>query len=190
MIRRVLFTSAIALSFALVAPLTAQAQSIFLSAGASIATGDESEDISTGWMAAGGVIFDVGTSGVWAGVDGMYGQNSTDFISLDGDVSVKPYSIMGVLGYSIATEGTLDPYIFGGAGIMGIKISDDSDSISESGFGWQAGAGVSFGNADAKARPYVEGRYQSASIEFEGDSSSTTVSFIGVLLGVAIGVGN
>lgn len=188
MIRRVLFTSVIALSFALVAPLTAQAQSIFVSAGAGIPTGDDSEDISTGWMAAGGVIFDVGTAGVWAGVDGMYGRNSADDIV--SDASIKPYSIMGILGYSIATDGTLDPYIFGGAGLMGVKYSEPGFSDSASGFGWQAGAGVSFGSADAKARPYVEGRYQSASVDFEGDTSSTTVSFIGALVGVTIGVGN
>ena len=188
MIRRALFTSAIALSFALVAPLTAQAQSIFVSAGAVIPTGDDSDDISTGYMLAGGLIFDVGTSGVWAGVDGVYGRSSADDI-ISG-ASFKPFSIMGVLGYSIATEGTLDPYIFGGAGLMGVKFSLDDFSESASGFGWQAGAGFSFGNADAKMRPYIEGRYQSASVEFEDDTSNETVSFFGALVGMTINVGN
>ena len=187
MIRRVIFTSAAVLSFALVAPLSAQ--TLFISAGGAFPTGDDLDGVNTGWMAAGGVTFDVGENGLWAGIDGAYGRHGTDLVG-DGDVSVKTYSVMGILGYSFETEGSVDPYVWAGAGLAGAKISDNTDSFSASGFGWQGGAGVSFGGEDANARPYVEARYHSGSMEFEGDTSNTTVSFFAALVGVAIGVGN
>lgn len=189
MIRRVLLTSAAVLSFALVAPFTAQAQTIFISAGGAFPTGDDLDGVNTGLMAAGGVTFDVGANGVWAGIDGAYGRHGTDFTG-DGDVTAKTYSVMAILGYSFDTQGSVDPYVWGGLGLAGAKISDDSESFSASGFGWQGGAGVSFGGEDANARPYVEARYHSGSMEFEGDTSNTTVSFFAALVGVAIGVGN
>jgi len=189
MIRRVLLTSAAVLSFALVAPFAANAQTLFISAGGAFPTGDDLDGVNTGLMAAGGVTFDVGGNGVWAGVEGAYARHGTDFVE-DGDVTAKTYSVMGILGYSFETAGSVDPYVWAGAGLAGAKISDDSESFSASGFGWQAGAGVSFGGEEAKARPYVEGRYHSGSMEFEGDTSNTTISFFAALVGVAIGVGN
>jgi len=185
MFRRVLLTSLAVVSLALTAPFAAQAQSLFISAGLASPSGDDLDGVSTGWMAAGGVTFDVGSSGVWAGVDGAYGQNTTDF---DGE-KVKPYSLMGVLGYSFPTEGSVSPYVWGGAGLQGVKFSDDGGSSeSESGFGWQAGAGLGFGSSDSNVRPYVEGRYHSASIDVDG--FDVDLRFFGALFGVTIGVGN
>lgn len=189
MIRRILSASAVVLALALAAPFAAHAQTLFISAGGAFPTGDDLDGVNTGWMVAGGVSFDVGGDGVWAGVEGAYGRHGTDFVE-DGDVKIKTYSVMGILGYSFETAGSVDPYVWGGAGLAGAKASDDSESFSGSGFGWQGGAGVSFGGEDANVRPYVEGRYHSASVEFEGDTSNTTVSFFAALVGVTIGVGN
>ncbi len=185
MFRRVFLASLAVVSFALTAPLTTQAQSLFFSAGLASPSGDDLSDVSSGWMAAGGVTFDVGTSGVWAGVDGAYGRNSTD---VDGE-AVKPFSLMGVLGYSFPTEGSVNPYVWGGAGLQGVKFSDDGGSSeSESGFGWQAGAGLGFGSSDSNVRPYIEGRYHSASLDIDG--FDVDLAFFGVLFGVSIGVGD
>lgn len=185
MFRRVFFTSLAVVSLALTAPFAAQAQSIFISGGLASPSGDDMDGVDTGWMVAGGLIFDVGSSGVWAGVDGAYGRNTTD---LDGE-TVKPFSVMGVLGYSFPTEGSVSPYVWGGAGLQGIKFSDElGGSESESGFGWQAGAGISFGGADSNVRPYVEGRYHSASIDIDG--FDVDVRFFGALFGVSIGIGD
>lgn len=186
MIRRVLLTSAAVLSFALVAPLSVQAQSLYISGGAAFPSGDDLSDVNTGWMAAGGVVFDIGTSGVWAGIDGTYGRNSIEDPSTE---NVKPFSIMGVFGYSFETQGNVDPYVFGGAGIQGVS-SSEAGVDSESGFGWQLGGGVVFGSGNV--RPYVEGRYHSASIDVGSGVSGAEldVRIFGALFGVVIGVGD
>jgi len=187
MIRRVVSTSVAVLFLALAAPFTLQAQNIFIMGGATIPTGDDSDAISTGWMAAGGVSFDIGEEGLFAGVEGTYGRNSADDSGFLTDQSVKPYSVMGFLGYSFPTEGNVDPYIFGGAGIFGAKWSgkmggvDVDDSHSE--FGYQFGVGVSFGSETSSTRPFVEGRYQAAGGEIDG-------GFIGAFVGLSFGVGN
>lgn len=188
MIRRALFTSAALVAFALAAPLAVQAQSIFISAGAAIPSGDDLSDVNTGWAVAGGVIFNVGENGIWAGVDGTYGRHSIDDTDPGEDDSVNPYSIMGVVGYSIPTDGNVDPYVYGGAGLQGVKVGSES----ESGFGFQGGAGVVFGSPDSSVRPYVEGRYQSASIDFESDGESfdVDVRIFAFLVGASIAAGN
>ena len=81
-----------------------------------------------------------------AAVDGTWGTHGTD-----GSESLKVYSGMGILGYTFDTQGNLDPFVFAGAGLTGIS----SDGESESGFGWQGGAGVAFGSPDSNVRPYV-----------------------------------
>lgn len=187
MIRRMLAAST-AMLFAFVAiPQVVQAQSIYVLAGASIPSGDYGDDFSTGWLAAAGVTFPIGDAGLWAGAEGLYGRNSLDTES-SVDVSGKPYSIMAIVGYDIPTEGKINPYVWGGAGLMGLKLSGGGESISESGFGWQFGAGLALAT-EGKVSPFVEGRYQSASLTFEGDSSSSSVGIIGIEAGVSIGLG-
>lgn len=188
MFRRVFLASLAVLSFAITAPFAAQAQNLFISAGIAVPSGDDLEDFNSGWMVAGGVTFDVGSSGMWAGVEGATGRNSVDE-ALAADENIKPYSIMAILGYSFPTEGSVSPYIWGGAGIAGASVSD-SDVEVDSGFGWQAGAGVSFGSGST--RPYVEGRYHSASLDAtsEGFTESVDLRMFAVLAGVSIGLGN
>jgi len=189
MFRRVFLASLAVLSFAITAPFTAQAQTVFISAGAAIPSGDDSDDINTGWIAAGGLTFDVGEGGLWVGVDGAYGRNSITEDGVDIDENVKPYSLMGILGYSFPTEGSVSPYVWGGAGLAGASVSESTIDVS-SGFGWQAGAGISLGSGNA--RPYVEGRYHSASLEVDSGTgpSDFDLRFFAVLVGVAFGVGN
>ena len=75
MIRRLLLASATLVAFVLAVPVTAQAQSLYVSVGAAFPSGDDLDEIDTGWLLAGGLTFDVGGSGVWAGVDGSYGSH-------------------------------------------------------------------------------------------------------------------
>lgn len=184
MIRRALVSSVAALLLAFAFPLTANAQSIYLLAGLSAPTGDYGDIADTGWLGAGGVTFPIGEAGVWAGAEALYGNNS--FSSDIVDENYKVFSAMGILGYDIPTESSISPYLWGGAGLMTLSNGD-----SESGFGWQAGAGVSFAG-ESNVTPFVEGRFQSASIDV-GDGvsgSDITVSFFGVEAGVSIGIGN
>lgn len=178
MFRRVFFTSAIALSFALVAPVSANAQNFFVSVGVATPTGDGGDFIDTGWMATGGVTFAIGEDGLWAGVEGAYGGNSSSNSAFD--FTANPWSAMGFLGYSFDTAGNLDPYVFGGGGLQGIKVED----FSENAFGYQFGAGTSFGNPENSVRPYAEVRYQGTS------DDEVDITFWAVLLGMSISTGN
>lgn len=170
MIRRAIVTSTAVLFMALALPLTANAQSVFVLAGASIPSADY--DADTGWLAAGGVTFPVGAAGLWVGAEGLYSRNSRD------EISFKPYSVMGIVGYDVSTESSLSPFVFGGLGLMGISNGD-----SESGFGFQLGAGVGF-EGDSNITPFVEGRYQSVSLD------GGTLAILGIEGGVSIGLGN
>ena len=181
MIRRALIASAAALFLALAVPFTAQAQSFFISGGAAFPNGDFGDVVDTGWLVAGGVLFDVGESGVWAGVEGSYGRHSTD---IDG-FNAKPYGVIGFLGYSFPTDGNVDPYIFGGAGLQGVSVSFPSlPSESDSAFGYEFGGGLVFGNPTNSVRPYVEGRYQGS------NADAVDLTFIGALVGLTISAGN
>lgn len=179
MIRRAIVTSTAVLFLALVLPATANAQSIFVLAGLSAPTGDYGDAADTGWLAAGGVTFPVGEAGLWAGAEGLYGQNGD---SVRDDENFKIFSAMGILGYDIPTESTVSPYVFGGLGLMSLGSSLEGTD-SESGFGWQLGGGVGF-ETGGNVNPFVEGRYQSASI------NDATVSIFGVEAGVSIGLGD
>lgn len=188
MIRRMLLASAAVLSLAVVAPV--HAQSVYVSAGLSSPSGDDLEDLNTGWLAAAGATFGIGENGLWAGLDAAFGQNNVDE-AVATDASVKPWSIMGVLGFSPETAGSVDPFVWAGAGIMGASLSGTDDEV-DAGFGWQAGAGVAFGSPDSNVRPYVEGRYHSASLDITDgvDTGEVDVRFLAFLVGASINVGN
>lgn len=175
MIRRAIVASAAVLLMALALPQEGQAQSIYVLAGLSAPTGDYGDVADTGWLAAGGVTFPVGQAGLWAGAEGLYSRNGFSNVE---DESFKLFSAMGVLGYDIPTESSVSPFVFGGLGLMSLSNGD-----SDSGFGWQLGGGVAF-EGESNITPFVEGRYQSASIE------DFTVSFFGLEAGVSVGLGN
>ncbi|MFW6088845.1 MAG: outer membrane beta-barrel protein [Gemmatimonadota bacterium] len=178
MIRRAIVASTAVLFLAFALPQTANAQSVFVLAGLSSPTGDYGDIADTGWLGAVGVTFPVGEAGLWAGAEGLYGQNGF----ANSDENAKLFSAMGILGYDIPTESSVSPYLFGGLGLMSLSNGD-----SESGFGWQLGGGVGF-ETDGNISPFVEARYQSASI---GDEpTDLTVSVFGIEAGVSIGLGD
>lgn len=172
----------LACAFALALPASAGAQHVILSVGLTNPIGDFGDFANLGWMAEGGVTFPVGEDGLWAGVVGSYGINNhdADVIGVtDGD-KTNVLTGMGLIGYNIATEGNVAPYVWGGAGILVHRfVPEVGDSESDSNFGFQAGVGVSIGAQESDVHPYVE-------VRFEGASET---QFIGANAGVAISVG-
>lgn len=179
MIRRALAASVVVLFMALALPLTARAQSIFILAGPTFPIGDFADYAKTGWFTEAGFTYPVGENGLWVGVAGSYGQNKHD--EVDG-VSDRTDLIgaMGLVGYDIPTEGNINPYVWGGGGLLVHRyVPETGDSESDSNFGYQVGAGISVGGADSNVHPFLEGR-------FEGSKDS---KFVAAEVGVSIGVG-
>ena len=157
--RSVFFLAAFAfLAFA----VPAQAQTtLYLGAGASFPTGDFGDFSNTGWMGVGGVIFGMGDSGFGVGGEVFYGQNNTkdEFGTLFENSKTSPYGVMAIADYSFGSPDGLQPYLFGGLGLMVHRFSGDNfESESESQFGYQFGAGLGFNFG-----LFVEGRYMGSS---------------------------
>ena len=184
MIRRVLFSSIAALFVALALPLTANAQSIFLLAGPTIPVGDFGDFAELGFFGEAGFTVPVGENGLWTGVSGSHGQIQHDdelgtgFEGFEGRTDV--IAAMALLGYDIPTEGSVSPYVWGGAGLLVHRfVPDVGDSESDSNFGYQFGAGLGFGGDDGGVNPFVEAR-------FEGASGT---NFVAAAVGVSFPVG-
>lgn len=181
--RRLILASAAVVLMALAAPIPANAQNIYVLAGPTFPVGDFSDFAKTGWYAAGGVTFPVGQGGAWAGGELSYGQNKHDTNVLgvfDGD-KTNLIGLMAILGYDIPSQGSVNPFVWGGLGLLVHKFAPDIGSgDSESNFGYQFGGGLSFGGDESNVHPFVEAR-------FEGASAS---QFVAVEAGVSFGVGN
>ena len=149
--RSVLFLAAFAfLAFA----IPAQAQTtLYIGAGASFPTSDFGDYANTGWMGTAGALFGAGPVGV--GAEFFYGQNNhKDEVSLADDAKTTPWGFMGIVDYAFGQPDKIRPYVFGGLGVLIHKYSAGGISESETQFGYQAGAGLSF-----PLGIYVEGRY-------------------------------
>jgi len=174
------FLAALALlGFAVPTHADAQGTTLYISGGGSFPTGNFGDYADTGWMAAGGVVFDIGTAGLGAGVDLFYGQNNHSYEgALDGE-KTSPYGAMAFLEYGFQTSGKLQPYLFGGAGLLVHRLSADGvESDSETKFGYQFGAGLGFPLGGTTSL-YVEGRYMGAS----------DTNYFAALAGFAFGLG-
>jgi opacity protein-like surface antigen len=175
--------------FAFVFPVTLSAQSLYISGGATFPTGDFGDYADTGWMIAGGVLFnDIGTGGLSLGAEGFYGENKHGNNDFDyGDGKTNPYCVMGIAVYSFQTGGSIQPYVFGGAGWLAHKFTASALEIdiseTTSSFGYQFGAGVGF-PISQKVSIYGEGRYMGGT----GDNSDT--KFFGAFAGLTFGLGS
>lgn len=168
--------------FALAIPVTLDAQTIYVSAGVTFPSSDYGDATDTGWMGAGGVLFDIGTPGLSIGGEGFYGQNGLKS-EFEGD-DPKLYGAMAIVDYDFQMDGSITPYVFGGLGLMVL----DAGGETESGFGYQVGAGAAYPLSPTVSL-YGEGRYMGGSISPEvGDD--VTVGLFGVLAGVAFQLGN
>jgi opacity protein-like surface antigen len=140
--------------------IPAQAQTtLYIEGGATFPTGDFGDYANTGWMAAGGLLFGIGDSGFGVGGEVFYGENKHGTDEVDLNSKTNPYGVMAIADYTFGSPGGLQPYLFGGAGLLVHRFSADNfDSESESQFGYQFGAGLSF-----PIGLFIEGRYMGAS---------------------------
>lgn len=163
----------------LLAAAPASAQYLFLGGGATIPTGEFKDDnAKTGWIATGGVGFDIGTRGLWAELQGYFGNNSYE--GTGGD-KLQTLQGMAALGYSFTPEKSVTPWVMAGAGFLNHKYkpgSTGSPESSETKFAWEGGAGLTF-TAGSRAKLWIGGQY----------TNSSYVHTIGVLAGVSIAVG-
>ena len=161
-------------------PSQADAQtSLYISGGATFPTGEYGEYAKTGWMAAGGVMFGIGSPGLSAGVDLFYGQNNHESISEESSSKTTPWGAMAAILYNFIPDGGAQPYVFGGAGVLTHRFSTEGFSESETKFGYQLGAGVGF-PIGGTTQLYAEGRYM----------GSSGTNFFALLGGFAFGLGN
>jgi opacity protein-like surface antigen len=176
---RRLVTLVAAAVFALVAPLTLNAQTIYVMGGVTSPTGDYGDFTDTGWMGSAGALFDIGPPGLSVGADAFYGQNSFKDGTESSD-DPKLYGGMGLVQYSFQTGTSIQPYIYGGAGILVLKVGDES----ESGLGYQVGGGVGY-PVSPTVSIFGDVRYMGGS---PGDID-VDVTLFGVSAGVAFGLG-
>lgn len=166
-------------ALAMTLPATVQAQSLYVGGGVLIPISDFEDDADAGFMGIGGISFDIGDSGFAVGAEGMYGPGS----GADDGPDIDVYSAMGWLLYGFGEEGSVAPYIFGGAGILGCNADSSgptpaSCTDDDTNFGYQGGAGLDVPLSD-RVNLFFEGRYM----------GSTDIDIIGALAGLSIGLG-
>ena len=167
--------------------LPLNAQSIYVGAGGAFPTGDDMDGVNAGLQLVGGVTFDVASQLSVYG-EGSWGTHGTDFDGID----AKPYALMAglMLGLTGDEDASLTPYVFGGAGLQWIKLTDGDMDVSDNAFGFQFGAGLGFalGGVDA----FAEGRYARAGFDADSDLSDGeefTFAAFGLVAGLSFNLG-
>jgi opacity protein-like surface antigen len=165
------------------------AQSIYLGVGPTFPTSDYGDYANTGFMLAGGATFEIATNLDIYG-EAFWGQNNHDEEVVGEDSKTNPLGFMAGLLYGFGGEdAAVDPYVFGGAGLMQHRYSSDTfGDDSESAFGFQAGAGMGFalGGLDA----FAEGRYTHASYDAESEGADSAVTaFFSIMVGLSFDLG-
>jgi opacity protein-like surface antigen len=166
MTRRLLVVLAATLFAA--APASLSAQSISLAGGLSVPTGDLSDGVESGYNGTLGFNFGAPLIPVGARLEGsINGFNAKGTGSAD----------LRVLSATAnATFGLGMPYVIGGIGYYNARVKSTIGSITESGAGFNIGAGLSF--PLPALSPFVEVRYH----QMTGDNSD--VKFIPITFGI------
>lgn len=165
---------------ALVAASPLNAQYVFLGGGLSKPVGDYGDFAKTGWMATGGVGFDIGNKGLWLEAQGYFGNNNHS--DVDGD-KTQLLSGMGALGYTFSPDAKVTPWVMAGVGFLSHKYKPATGTGgSSSSFAYEAGAGLSI-KAGSKANVWFGGQYMGGT----GDNKDTKL--IMILAGITINVG-
>lgn len=190
-----------ALALALVAvPMVAGAQqraprvlSVGLGGGGAVPVGDFANDVKTGWNVNGHLQYQPVAEGPWAvRAEVMYMRSdlTDEAISAGGGTTDQTWT-NSVLYAGVAAPfflagraGSVRPYVIGGLGLYSqtIKLDDTggiSSSVTETGFGFNGGAGIRFGGSMGL---FVEARFHQFSITPTG-GEKTTAQFIPVSLG-------
>ncbi|MBT8405169.1 MAG: outer membrane beta-barrel protein [Gemmatimonadetes bacterium] len=166
----------------------AAGQNLYVLVGPSFPIGDFGEYANTGLHAAGGATFAVSNRVDLYG-EAFWGQNSHEG---EGDSKTNPYGFMAGALFEVASGAAVEPYVFGGAGMMWHKYSADSggfsEDSSESAFGFQVGGGLGFDVGALHA--FGEARFMTASFEAESPGlEDESTAFLAVTVGLALDVG-
>lgn len=177
MLGRVMRNVALLSALALAVPTLAQAQaSIYVGPGVLLPVGDFGDVADAGWMAVGGFFVPVGSGNIAVGAEGFYGSAS----GVDDGPSTDVYGALGTIGLAFGEAGSVRPFVFGGAGIIGadVDLGETEVDASDTSFGYEAGAGLSI-PAGERFGIFIEGRYM----------GSSDLDMLGVVAGVGIGLG-
>jgi len=181
----VLFLTALGLS---VTSQSVAAQFLFVGAGPSFPMNDYSDYANTGFLITAGGGFPLGDNGLNVIVEGGWGQNNHDE-TIDAG-KTNPITLMGGLEYDFNTSGEgINPYVYGGAGIMWHKYTPDTGTgDTQSAFGYTGGVGVGFPLGGVNG--WVEGKFANASFDDELSSESYNTMYVGIVAGISIDLGN
>lgn len=171
--------------------LPLNAQSVYVGVGGAFPTGDDMEGVNAGFQLVGGVTVDVASQLSIYG-EGSWGTHGTEFDGVDLGVDAKPYALMAGLLLDLMSDedAPATPYVFGGAGLQWIKLTDGDTDISDNAFGFQLGAGVGFNLGPVDG--FAEGRYARAGFDADSDLSDGeefTFAAFGLVAGVSINLG-
>jgi opacity protein-like surface antigen len=165
------------------APAAAQGTGGFqfgLSGGASFPTGDSSDAFDTGYN--GGIVLNYELPALPLGirVDGDYRNFSGKSVgSASGSAEIFDGNANLVVGIRILL---VKVYALGGGGFYNMKFKAEnagiSSSISQTDFGWNAGAGVAF--VVGKLSIFGEGRYHEVTL----DNSAGKFKFVAATAGI------
>lgn len=170
-----------------------------IAAGATMPLSDFANDTKTGWHGLGLLQYEP-AGGIW-GVRGEASYHRSDFTDEAlGDIGASPdddvsnsITHVGVAAVLLGSgrDRTVTPYALGGLGYYRVSVSASeggvSLSASESGFGFNGGAGLRFGRSVGF---FIEARYHQFSITTEdeddpgGGEFKSTFRMIPVSIGV------
>lgn len=180
--KRLAFATAFCL--ALVAMPAAGQVALYGGGGAAFPTGDDLENVDAGLQLFGGATFDVSEK-VSLYAEGQWGTHDIE----NSETTVKPMALMGGILFGFGDDDApLSPYVFGGGGIQTVKVDPETgDSVDDSTFGWQLGAGANFDLAGIGA--FAEGRYQSASFDADSEIGALDFAIFSVSVGLSVALG-
>jgi opacity protein-like surface antigen len=142
-------------------PALAQKPFVFFGGGVVLPMSDYKDFAKTGWGAQVGIGIDIGTKGLWADVEGMYGTNSHE--ATDGETTLL--SGMGVLGYSFSTTAKVSPYLLGGIGFLRAKSEGGTVSTTETNLAYTGGLGLGI-RLSPQMLFWIDGRYVGGDVQF------------------------
>lgn len=170
-----------------------RALSVGLGGGGTVPVGDFANDVKTGWNGLAYFQYQPVSEGPWAvRAEAQYSsaKYTDDFLNFVGatagdDLTNKVLYAGASALYHVKGGTGVRPYFIGGLGLYELTASlkdqsGISTSDSETGFGFNAGAGIRFGGALGF---FLEARFHQFSITPEGGEKSTS-QFIPISFGI------
>ncbi len=165
--------------------------------GATLPSGDLSQDARTSWHAGGAVQFSVPSIPVGLRADVMYHHLSLKDATqpfeggtITSKASIIAGTVNGMFMIPMAPGGLVRPYVIAGVGAYNLRQSIDctgsctdiASSYNSTKFGLNGGAGVQFGLAGLST--FVEARYHHIFTDKNSDGSSSSTAIIPISVGI------